>query len=390
METVRFGVIGLGNMGSHHTRYLGAAGVEGAVLSAICDADPERLAKTTVAASVKKFSNHHDLLNSGSVDAIIIAVPHYDHPVIAMDAFAKNIHVMSEKPVAVSVNAARKLNEEYKKYPHLKFGVMFNQRNNGMFQQLRTVLADGELGEISRVIWINTDWFRGWTYYASGGWRATWAGEGGGVLINQCPHILDLVQWIPNMMPSRVTAVVSLGKTHPIEVEDEVNAIFEYPNGATGNFIATTGELPGTNRLEICGDRGKIVAENNKLLFRRTRESVKRVRETSPKVFAGVECWDCEIPFTPGPADQHKATTQNFTDAILKDTPLLGPGIEGVRGLEIGNAILMAGMTKKSVELPIDGEAYDALLKDLTVKYGGKKTLETKTGSLTDMAASWK
>jgi predicted dehydrogenase len=389
MEIVRFGVIGLGNMGSHHIRYLGDGGVEGATLAAIADVDADRLAKAHVGPAVARFSNHHDMLNSGAIDAIIIATPHYDHPVIAMDAMARNVHPLSEKPVAVSVTAARKLNEEYKKYPHLKFGVMFNQRNNGMYQKFRDLVADGELGEITRVTWLITDWFRTWTYYASGGWRATWAGEGGGVLINQCPHNLDLIQWIPNMVPDRVTAVVSLGKTHPIEVEDECSAIFEYPNGAIGHFVTTTGEAPGSNRLEIAGDRGKIVAENGKLLFRRTRKSVRSERETSPKSFVSLETWDCEIAYEKGPADEHKAITQNFTNAILKNTPMLGPGIEGVRGLEIGNAILMSGITRQSVTLPLDGEAYDVMIKDLAKKYGGQKKLGPKSTGTVDMAGSF-
>jgi predicted dehydrogenase len=286
------------------------------------------------------------------------------------------------------VNAARKLNEEYKKYPDLKFGVMFNQRSNGMYQKMKEVIADGELGEITRITWLITDWFRTWTYYASGGWRATWAGEGGGVLINQCPHNLDLIQWIPDMMPNRVTAVASLGKQHPIEVEDEVSAIFEYPNGAMGHFVTTTGEAPGTNRFEIAGDRGKLVAENGKIHFKRARHSVRKVRETSPLSFTNVETWDFEIPYKPGPADEHRFITQNFTNSTLKGTPLLGPGIEGVRGLEIGNAMLMAGVTRTPVTLPIDGEAYDALLKDLGQKYGGKKTLATRE-AIVDMQASF-
>jgi predicted dehydrogenase len=182
---------------------------------------------------------------------------------------------------------------------------------------------------------------------------------------------------------------VSLGKTHPIEVEDECSAIFEYENGAIGHFVTTTGEAPGTNRLEICGDRGKIVAENGKLLFRRTRHSVRKVRETSPLSFAHMETWDFEIPFEKSHGDEHKSITQNFTNAILKNTPLLGPGVEGVRGLEIGNAILMSGMTRQAVNLPLDGEAYDALLKDLSQKYGGKKSLATKATGPVDMAGSF-
>jgi predicted dehydrogenase len=388
MDIVRIGLIGLGNIGNHHLKYLAAGDMDGAKLGAICDTDAAKLQSTQPALDVPRFSTHQEMFNSGTIDAVLIAVPHYFHPPIAMEAFAKNIHVLSEKPVAVSVNAARKLNETAAKYPHLKFGIMFNQRTRKIYQKLRELIADGELGEISRITWLITDWFRTWTYYASGGWRATWAGEGGGVLINQCPHNLDLLQWIPNMMPSRVTAVASIAKTHPIEVEDEVSAIFEYPNGAIGHFVTTTGEAPGTNRLEIAGDRGKIIAENGKLRFHRTRVSVTHELKHSPNSFPTVEAWESDIPYESSPADEHRFITQNFVNSILKNTPLLSPGSDGVRGLEIGNAILLAGITRKPVDLPVDGEVYDAFIKDLTKKYGGKKTLQA-SGGATDLTGSF-
>ncbi len=390
MDTVRVGVIGLGNMGSHHVRYLAAGGVAGATLAAVCDVDPARLA-ATAAGDVARFATHGELLASGAVDMVIVAPPHYDHPPITTAALAAGVHVLCEKPVAVSVNAARQVNAAAAAAaPSVKFGVMFNQRTNPLYQTLRGLVADGELGELTRVSWIATDWFRTWTYYASGGWRATWAGEGGGVLINQCPHNLDLIQWVPDLMPSRITAVASLGKTHPIEVEDEVSAIFEYPTGAIGHFVATTGEAPGTNRLELCGDRGRVVAEGGKLLFRRTRRSVRQVRETSPQSFATVEAWDCQIPVAPPLADEHRAMTQNFVDAITKGTPMLGPGVEGVRGLEIGNAMLLAGVTRTPVDLPVDGERYDAFLLDLGQKYGGRKTLAASAAATpADLAGSY-
>ena len=386
MDTVRIGVIGLGNMGSHHAKYLAAGGIGGATLAAVCDVDPVR--RAAVEADVPRFATRDELLRSGAVDAVIVAVPHYDHPPITMAAFDAGLHVLCEKPVAVSVSAARAVNAAAARVPHLKFGVMFNQRTNPMYQKLRDLVAGGDLGEVTRISWIVTDWFRTWTYYASGGWRATWAGEGGGVLINQCPHNLDLIQWVPDLMPSRVTAVASLGKTHPIEVEDEVSAILEYPSGAIGHFVTTTGEAPGTNRLEICGDRGKIVAEGGKLLFCRARRSVREVRETSPLSFAPVEVWDCEIPCGPKVADEHVALTQNFVNAITQGTPMLGPGVEGVRGLEIGNAMLLAGVTRAPVDLPIDGERYDAFLKDLSAKHGGRKTPAPRDVGPADLAGS--
>ncbi len=380
------GVIGLGNMGSAHAKYLAARSVSGATLGAVCDTDATRREK--VGADVPQFATVADLLGSGTVDAVLVAVPHYDHEPITRAAFEAGLHVLCEKPVAVSVSAARAVNRAAAKVPHLKFGVMFNQRTNPMYQKLRELIGDGELGEVTRITWLITDWFRTWTYYASGGWRATWAGEGGGVLINQCPHNLDLIQWIPDLMPSRITAVASLGKTHPIEVEDEVSAILEYPTGAIGHFVTTTGEAPGTNRLEIVGDRGRIVAEGGKLRFRRARQSVRAVRETSPLSFASVEVWDCEIPYGSKVANEHQAMTQNFVNAITKGTPMLGPGVEGVRGLEIGNAMLLAGVTRTPVELPIDGERYDAFLNDLGEVHAGRKTLATTGTGPVDLAGS--
>jgi len=388
VEKIRFGVIGLGNMGSFHVGYLDT--LEGASLAAVCDTDEKKRGDYKAKVSVPIFATHQDLLESKTCDAIIIATPHYDHPPIAIDAFKAGVHVLCEKPVAVSVKAARELNAIYEKnYRHLKFGLMFNQRTLPAYQKLRELISSGELGEIFRVTWLITDWFRTWTYYASGGWRATWAGEGGGVLINQCPHNLDLLQWIVGMMPTRVTAVASIAKTHPIEVEDEVSAILEFPNGAIGHFVTTTGEFPGTNRLEIACDRGRIIAEHNKLIWKRARETVTSVNQTSTKSFANIETWEIEIPLPKEPKSQHIEITRQFVQSILTDSPLGAEGVEGVRGLELGNAMLMAGLTRKPVELPMDGDAYDQFLLDLAKQYGGKKTLQVKDVASGNMAGTF-
>ncbi len=399
MSNIHFGVIGAGNMGSFHVGYLDE--LADASLAAVCDADPKKLEQAAqlaqenrakrgqVKCDVPKFSSYQELLDSGTCDAIIIATPHYQHPEIAIAAFEKGLHVLCEKPLAVGVKEARRVIDVHRKHPELKFALMFNQRTNSMYQKVRSLIAEGELGEVSRVSWIVTDWFRTWAYYASGGWRATWAGEGGGVLINQCPHNLDLIQWITGMMPSRVTAVASIAKTHPIEVEDEVSAIFEYPNGAIGHFVTTTGEAPGTNRLEICGDRGRIIAEGGKLSFSRTRKSVREVREKSKDMFVSMETWPIDVPHATGAPEGHRAVTENFVRGILSNETLIAPGEEGVKGLEIGNAMLMAGLTRRPVELPMDGDAYEQFLKDLTKQYGGKKTLQTQAAKADNMASSF-
>ena len=386
LNKVRFGIVGLGNMGSSHADYIPT--LNDAEVTAVCDVDPVKLEKVAKATGAAAFATADELINAKVCDVVLVATPHYDHAPIGIKALDNGYHVLVEKPIAVGVKAARDLIETAKKYPNQKFGIMFNQRTNPMYQKLRTLIADGELGEISRITWLITDWFRTWTYYASGGWRATWAGEGGGVLINQCPHNLDLIQWITGMMPSRITAVGFVGKTHPIEVEDEMSAILEYPNGAIGHFVTSTGEAPGTNRLEICGEYGKIIAEKGKLTFHRTRKSVRETNQKSPDAFAAVETWQIDVPYPPAPPyGEHERMTRNFIRALQTGSPMLAPGEEGIRGLEIGNAMLMSAMQRRGVDLPINGDEYDQLLLDLNKKYGGRKTLETKTVEV-NMAAS--
>ena len=385
-KKVRFGIVGLGNMGSGHVHSI--MGMNEATVGAVCDVDWSKTEQYTAQYGMKAFSNHREMIKSGLIDAVLVSTPHYDHVPIGIDALEGGLHVLVEKPIAVSVKAARQIIEVSKKFPNQKFGIMFNQRTNPMYQKMRELIADGELGTVRRVTWLITDWFRTWSYYASGGWRATWAGEGGGVLINQCPHNLDLIQWVTGMIPNRITAVGFVGKTHPIEVEDEMSAILEYPNGAIGHFVTSTGEAPGTNRFEICGDRGKIVAEHGKITFTRTRENVQEVNQKSPKSFASIETWTIDIPYPRAEGGEHKRLTENFIKSILHGTPMLGPGVEGIHGLEIGNAMMMSGLTRKPVELPVDGDTYDAFLSDMAKQYGGRKTLTTKKADV-DMSASF-
>jgi len=386
---VRIGVIGLGNMGSVHVSYMDA--IEGATLAAVCDANPAAADRVALKfPGLAKFTTYEALLDSKTCDAILIATPHYQHPVITDAAFARGIHVLCEKPVAVRVSDARRTNELHKRHPHLKYALMFQTRTNPLYLKIKQLIDDGELGEIARITWIATNWFRTWTYFALGGWRGTWAGEGGGVLINQNPHNLDLLQWLPGMMPSRITAIASLGKLHPIEVEDEVSAILEYPNGAIGHFVTGTGEYPGTDRLEIAGDRGRLVCEQGKLKLFQTRKGVRQIRETSKEAFAHIETWEIDIPVPTANPESHKTVTQNFVNAIRKNEPLIAPGEEGVRGLELGNAMLMAGVTRQPVTLPIDAAAFDTLLKDLEKQYGGKKKLTAPVDAVVDMNASFK
>ncbi|MFC5453139.1 Gfo/Idh/MocA family protein [Paenibacillus aestuarii] len=383
MEKVRIGIIGLGNMGTGHANYLIKQEVKGAELSAICEPRPDRQqwAKENLGDNVQIFDDLDKFLSSGTIDAVLIATPHYDHPEVAIKAFNNGLHVLCEKPAGVYTKSVRQMNEAAKASGKV-FSMMYNQRTNRLYKKLKDLVSSGELGEIRRTNWIITNWYRSQSYYNSGGWRATWAGEGGGVLINQDPHQLDLWQWTIDMMPKRVRAFCYFGKHRDIEVEDDVTAFVEYENGATGLFVTTTGEAPGTNRFELSGDRGKIVIEDGKLTFWRLRVSEKEFNETFTGGFGQPECWKCEIPVE-GKETGHLGITQNFVDAILHGTPLVAPGEEGIKGLMLSNAMLLSTWTDNWVDLPIDEDLFyehlqNKIANSKVKKDAGYKTLEVK------------
>ena len=284
------------------------------------------------------------------------------HPELAKKAFAKGMHVLSEKPAGVYTKNVLEMNEAATASGKV-FSMMYNQRTNPLYQKLRQLIQSGELGEIKRTNWIITDWYRSQSYYDSSEWRATWKGEGGGVLLNQAPHQLDLWQWTTGLMPKRVHAFSSFGKYHDIEVEDDVTAYVEYENGATGVFITSTGEAPGTNRFEIVGDRGKIVVENEELTFYRLTQSEREFNATFTGGFGAPECWKVDIPIK-GENGGHIGIIQNWIDAIVKGTPLLAPGEEGLKGLEISNAIYLSSWLNQAIELPIDADLYYEKLQE--------------------------
>jgi predicted dehydrogenase len=301
------------------------------------------------------------MCRSGLIDAVLIATPHYAHTPVALQAFKCGMHVLSEKPLAVHVADADKMIKACPR--NRKFAVMFQMRVSPMFRKLKELVDTGELGRIMRVNMVATQWYRTNRYYAGGGWRATWAGEGGGVLINQCPHNLDMLQWICGM-PKRIHAHCGFGKWHRLEVEDETTAVLEFANGATGVFIASTAEAPGTNRFEIVGEQGKIVVEDNELRFIRNSESALKFIKTSKRAFATPESREVKVSVR-GRDKSHGAIIENFTDAILDGAPLVAPAREGINQVELTNAMIYSGATGKPVDLPLSGRTYKRFLNDL-------------------------
>ncbi|MHA6485369.1 Gfo/Idh/MocA family protein [Paenibacillus sp. strain BS8-2] len=373
MSSVRLGIIGLGNMGKGHIGYIKRGEVNGVQLAAVSDsAEPgQAWAKENLGSEVPLFSDPYTMMDSGLIDAVLIATPHYSHPELAIAAFKRNLHVLCEKPAGVYTKQVREMNDAAAK-TDVKFSMMYNQRTNPLYMKLKDLVDSGELGEIRRTNWIITNWYRSQSYYDSGTWRATWEGEGGGVLINQDPHQLDLWQWTINMMPKRVRAFCYFGKHRDIEVEDDVTAFVEYENGATGVFVTSTGEAPGTNRLEISGDNGKVVIEDNKLTFWRLRVSEREFNATFKGGFGAPECWKCDIPIH-GTNPDHKGIIQNFVNAILHDEALIAPGAEGIKGLMLSNAMHLSTWTDNWVDLPIDEELYYSYLQQKIAESNNRK-----------------
>ena len=361
MEKVRIGIVGMGNMGKYHADYLVKGKVAHAELSAVCSTSPEKLSAYKDPVAV--FGNGEEMIRSGSIDAVLVATPHYQHTSLGICAIENGIHLMVEKPISAHKADAERLIEVSAQHPDIVFGGMFQLRTEPRYLKLKKLIVDGDLGDIVRINWIITDWFRTEAYYASGGWRATWKGEGGGVLLNQCLHQLDALQWLVGM-PSKVRSFAQCGRFHDIEVEDNVTAYLEYPNGATGVFVSSTGEAPGSNRFEIAGTRGRVILENDQIKFTRNESCMLEHSKNSPIGFSKPEVWEVDIPF--GNAElPHAILMRNFVEAIRNKTPLIAPGVEGIHSVELANVLLYSSLVDQTINLPMDGAAFEAKLQQL-------------------------
>ena len=360
MDKVRLGIIGVGNMGRSHINNWAKGLTPEIEITAVCDIDETKFAAAREKIpGVPCFKNATDLFASGLCDAVLIATPHYIHPDLTMEAMKAGLHVMSEKPAGVYTKQVREL-IEFTKTSDKTYAIMFNQRTNCLYRKMKELIDSGKYGQMKRVSWIITDWFRTQQYYDSGAWRATWSGEGGGVMLNQCPHQLDLWQWLCGM-PVKIRAFCHEGKWHDIEVEDDVTIYAEYANGATGTFITTTGDCPGTNRLEITLDGAKLLCDMSSPY---SRESALWIYELNGSTEAQIK--NAKGGFEPlsGANPQHVGVLNAFAAHILRGEPLVAEGAEGIRGLEISNAAFLSSWLNETVCLPIDDEMYWDMLQD--------------------------
>ena len=364
MEKVRFGIVGCGNMGTGHSKHFREGTVKNGVLTAVCDINPKKLTgfKDRFGDSIAYFDTAEEMFKSGLCDCVIICTPHYSHTDLAISAMDHDLNCIVEKPAGVYTLQVKEMLARAEKSDKI-LGIMFNQRTNPAFKTMKKMIAEGKIGEIKRTNWIITDWYRTQYYYDTGAWRATWAGEGGGVLYNQAPHQLDLFQWIIGMQPSKVHAFCHYGKWHDIEVEDDVTCYVEYPNGATGVFITTTADAPGTNRFEVTGTLGTLIFENNKLYYKQlTKDERVYCKEatsgfTPPEVLPTVEIeLDADNP-------QHLGILNNIANAILGLEPVYAPAKDGLAGVQLANAMHLSSWLGESVTLPINDELFFEELK---------------------------
>jgi len=374
MDKVRIGIIGLGNIGKYHADYLANKKVSRCELVAVCDP----VAPLEQYKPLKLYIDGEALIKSGDVDAVIIATPHFQHTTLGIAALDAGVHAMVEKPISSHKADAERLIAAAQKNPKVIFAGMFQLRTEPRYLKVQKLIRSGDLGEIVRISWINTDWYRTEAYYASGGWRATWKGEGGGVLLNQCLHNLDVMQWLVGM-PKRLRGFCQLGRFHQIEVEDNVTAYMEWANGATGVFASSTGESPGTNRFEIAGTMGKLVLENNKLAFARNETDMIKFSQSAKQGFVKPEVWNIEIPFD-NAVVPHAIMVQNFVNAILSGEPLVAPGAEGIHSVELANVMVYSSLIGETVELPMSGAAWEKKLNDLIANSRiEKKVMQVET-----------
>lgn len=372
MEKVRFGIIGIGNIGIVHAKNLLGGKIENGVLSAICDIDPEKIEAVRKLDGGDKpvaFSDYKEMYKSGLIDAVIVAVPHYSHPQMTIEALEAGIHAISEKPAGVYTKQVKEMNAAAEKAGVL-FSMMFNQRTNCVYRKMREMVQNGTIGDVKRINWIITNWYRPQSYYDSGKWRATWKEEGGGVLFNQCPHQLDLLWWILGMLPSRVRSFCHFGKWHDIEVEDDVTVYMEFPNGATGVFVTSTADAPGTNRFEVLGDKGKLVVENDKLTATLLEQSEREYNATCTTGHGEPKSYVADVELD-GQNPQHAGILNNVANAILGIEPLFVDGKEGLNEVELMDSMLLSTWLDKTVELPIDDDLY---LSELSKRIATSKT----------------
>lgn len=361
-KTVRLGIIGLGAQGGMYAGLLADGKVAGMTLGAIADTDP---AKKEVASEkypdVPFYDDYLAMLDSGDVDAVVTTVPHFDHAEMTITAIGKGIHTLTEKPAGIYTKQVEEMNAFAAEHPETTFAIMFNQRTNPVYTDLKELIASGELGKLRHTSWIITTWWRPQAYYDQSAWRATWGGEGGGVLVNQAPHQLDLWQWLCGA-PKKVFAKLSFGFQRDIATEDEVNAVVDFGDGATGSFITSTNDIIGTDRLEMLFDKGKVVVDaSKKVTITRLKQDERSLSDNMSaedvgRLFMGkidtADLYETEVKeYESAWGQQHIDVLTNFAAHVNDGTPLIADGAEGINGVRLASGMQLSAWTGREIDL---------------------------------------
>jgi len=355
--SIRIGVVGLGNIAQQHIKNVLEGHVRHAKLTAICSRSESDYTRSL---GVAHFTDYRELIASRLCDAVVVATPTYSHLDVGAAVLDAGLHLMMEKPMGLSIAEGEELVARANRSGAVA-ALMLNQRADPLFLRMREIVVSGDLGDLIRINWTMTNWFRPEVYFQVSDWRATWRGEGGGVLVNQCIHNLDILQWICGM-PSSLRAFCRFGRFHDVEVEDDVTAYLEYDNGATGIFVGSTGEAPGNNRFEIIGDSGSLVFDGKTLTVSRNEVSTAQFNRETREMF-GMPGSSSEPLSIDRAVNQHAILLSNFVESIRNDESLIAPLDDGQSSLTMANGTLRSTFTDSKVDFPIDAVEYSRLLQ---------------------------
>ena len=353
---LRYGVIGAGVVAPLHLQAIAA--LDDAELVGISADDQELAVARAQEAGCPSFVDHRQLL-ALAPDVVVVCTPHPSHPPLAIEALEAGAHVLVEKPLAVEAREADTMIDAAERAGRL-LGVCFQQRFRPVIVAAHALIASGRLGELIRVSIVDP-LYRPNSYYGTAGWRGTWAGEGGGVLMNQAPHTLDLLCHLAG--PPATVWGHSRRRSQPMEAEDTATALVEYQNGAVGTVAVSTVE-PGVQRIELVGDRGRIEILGESLTFERFEPPLSEHLPAAVEMFDQPEIMSENVPL-PGGRGDHLDVHRDFAAAIRTGSVLRVPARDARWSLELANAIVLSTHTGQAVRLPVDRPAYAALLADL-------------------------
>lgn len=364
MNQVRMAVIGTGSMGKKYAQMIAAGSVKDMVLTAVvCRSEANiEWAKEKLNQEVQIFPDADTLYAHGDLfDAVMIVTPHKLHPEMVKQGLLAGKHMFCDKPAGVSMKQCEEM-ARLAREKDLKFAMMFHQRMYGKYLRIKELLEQNEIGVIRRVMMENSRYYRTQYYHKSGSWRSSWTGEGGGALINQGQHILDIWQWLVGM-PQSVQAVIPFGKYNDFDVDDEATILMEYPDKRTAVFILTTGEGSWTERLEIVGSKGTILLEEDKLTISRYDQDLTEYGKNAQCNAREQMKETLTVEDYPKEKEPYEEMLADFADAILTDGSVAVSGLEGLHALELTNAAYLSAFTGKKISLPMDADEYE---KELT------------------------